>query len=547
MTASNYTPSPVLGEVIVNQLIRLRVKDAVISPGSRNAPLTMALWRAATKGEIRLHTRIDERSAAFLALGIAKATGLPTPVICTSGSAAANFYPALLEAHHGSHPLIAITADRPARLWDTGANQTTKQAGMFSGADIPTLNLAASGAERGQVRHWREALAREISTRKPSHVNVEFDEPLIGSLLWVEDIDIDVEVPALRQVQAKKLEKYHQHGVILVGHDAGGLSFGPIVEFATRTGWPILSENPLIGSAVIPHVSLMLADANRREMLRPEVVMTVGRLTLSRAINSYISSARYQIVVDPRIEEIDTKRHGDEIHLTLPIIGKEKDKEREVEPDPSWRERFTELSQKIGAKLPELLTEWSEAVAIKRIIDEIPNGSTLFISSSRPIRDVEAFASTRTGIEVYANRGLAGIDGNLSTAFGIALCRERTYAIVGDLAFLHDINGLLIGNEELRPNLTIIAISNDGGGIFSTLPQSDVLGFEKIFGTPHGRDLAKISESYGFDAISVRTLDALTSQLARETNGIRVIICEMPDRQSNAQLLKRITESLALL
>lgn len=541
MTSSNYTPSPVLGEVIVDQLIRLRVKDAVISPGSRNAPLTMALWRAAAKGEIRLHTRIDERSAAFLALGIAKASGLPTPVICTSGSAAANFYPALLEAHHGGHPLIAITADRPARLWDTGANQTTKQVGIFSGANIPTLNLVANGAELGQVRNWREKLAREITSKKPSHVNVEFDEPLIGPLDWVEDIDIDVEVPVIRQLTAKKLGNYHQHGVIVIGHDAGGISFDSIVEFSKRAGWPILSENPLIGPEAIPHTSLVLAEANRREMLRPEVVMTIGRLTLSRAINSYVSSARYQVVIDPRIEEIDTKRPGDEIHFTLPTIT------NDIEPDPTWHERFAELSQKVGAKLPELLTEWSEAAAIKTIIDEIPHRSTLFISSSRPIRDVEAFTSSRTGIEVYANRGLAGIDGNLSTAFGIALCRERTYAIVGDLAFLHDINGLLIGNEELRPNLTIVAISNDGGGIFSTLPQSDVLGFEKIFGTPHGRDLVKISESYGIDAIGVRTLEALTAQLARGTTGIRVIVCDMPDRQSNAQLLKKITESLALL
>ncbi|NBR94061.1 MAG: hypothetical protein EBT44_04400 [Actinobacteria bacterium] len=155
----SFTPSPVLGEVIVDQLIRSGVRDAVISPGSRNAPLTMALWRAAELNRIRLHTRIDERSAAFLALGITKSTSTPTPVICTSGSAAANFYPALLEAHHNQHPLIAITADRPARLWQTGANQTTTQVEMFPAAVKQSINLSATGSEPGQVQLWREQIA----------------------------------------------------------------------------------------------------------------------------------------------------------------------------------------------------------------------------------------------------------------------------------------------------------------------------------------------------------------------------------------------------
>ena len=170
MNSAPLTPSPVLGEVIVDQLIKLGIKDAVIAPGSRNAPLTMALWRAYEKGLIELHTRIDERSAAFLALGIAKATGLPTPVICTSGSAAANFYPALLEAYHSGEPLIAITADRPARLWQTGANQTTRQVNMFPAAVSETLNLAVDGEQAGQVRSWRESIIRVV-TRSEEHTS----------------------------------------------------------------------------------------------------------------------------------------------------------------------------------------------------------------------------------------------------------------------------------------------------------------------------------------------------------------------------------------
>lgn len=536
-----FTPSPVLGEVIVDQLIRMRVRDAVIAPGSRNAPLTMALWRAYERGEIRLHTRIDERSAAFLALGISKATGLPTPVICTSGSAAANFYPALLEAHHSALPLIAITADRPARLWQSGANQTTRQLNMFPSAIDQTLKLVVQSNSPGEVRRWRSAIAEAIRLDKPTHINVEFDEPLVGSLEWIEDIDVDVAVPAQLQVEQKALGNYQQHGVIVVGHDSAGIAISDIKKFSEVTGWPILSENPLLGSDVLAHTSLLLSDVSRREHFKPDIAMVVGRLTLSRAINAYVAEAGYQIVVDPRTRDIDVKRTADEIHAVLPRI------EHEISSDSSWSQGFHSATKKISEKLPRLLEAWSEPAAVRRAVAELPAGAALFIASSRPIRDIEAFAEARTGIETFANRGLAGIDGNLATAYGIALSRERTFAIIGDLAFLHDINGLLIGTDEIRPNLTIIVISNNGGGIFSTLPQRDVPGFEKIFGAPHELDLVKVAESYGIDAIAVRTLEALTAQLARSSSGLRVIVCEMPDRARNAELLREITESLALL
>ena len=218
-----------------------------------------------------------------------------------------------------------------------------------------------------------------------------------------------------------------------------------------------------------------------------------------------------------------------------------------IQRDASWSAKFTNLAEKISKRLPGLLPQWSEPTAVVATVQELPSDSTLFIASSRPIRDIEAFGTPRMGIETFANRGLAGIDGNISTACGIALARKRTYAIVGDLAFLHDINGLLLGPEETKPNLTFIVISNDGGGIFSTLPQSEVPGFEKIFGTPHGRDLVAISESYGIPAVGVRTQEALVAQLARSGEGIRVIVAYMPDRKANAELLKVITRSLALL
>ena len=537
----NYTPSAVLGEVIIDQMIKSGVRDVVISPGSRNAPLTMSLWRAAEKKRISLHTRIDERSAAFLALGIAKATKVPTVVICTSGSAAANFYPALLEAHHSDIPLIAVTADRPKRLWKTGANQTTTQVGMFPAAVDSTINIFAGGMEPGQVQSWRNTIAQVIDNSRPAHINVEFDEPLVGPLDWVEPLHCEVEVSVSKPSERKALQKSSPHGVILVGHDRAGIPWQEIVNFSQSTGWPILSENPLLGDQVIAHASLILASEARRSELKPEIAMVIGRLTLTRAMGAYLSLAEYQVVVDRRSEDIDTERKADEIHRTLPLIP------TGFSIDKSWSAKFQGFSESISSRLSSIILGWSEPSVAAAIAAELPHNSTIFIASSRPIRDVEAFATPREGIESFANRGLAGIDGNISTAYGIALMRKNTYAIPGDLAFLHDINGLLIGADEKSANLTIIVISNDGGGIFSTLPQRDVPGFEKIFGTPHGRDLVSIAESYGIPAVAVRTLDALRAQLARQTQGVNIMVAHMPDRKENAALLQKITDSLTLL
>jgi 2-succinyl-5-enolpyruvyl-6-hydroxy-3-cyclohexene-1-carboxylate synthase len=205
---------------------------------------------------------------------------------------------------------------------------------------------------------------------------------------------------------------------------------------------------------------------------------------------------------------------------------------------------FVKSSAEIHSKVLAHLNGWSEPAVVNEFVSQLPGESALFVASSRPIRDIESFATPRSDLETFANRGLAGIDGNISTAIGIALNRKKTFAVIGDLAFLHDINGLLLGPEEVQPDLIILVISNDGGGIFSTLPQNGVAGFERIFGTPHGRSIAKVAESYGIPAIEVRTLEALGAQIARDTKGIRVIVAVMPDRESNAKFLKQISTDL---
>jgi len=378
-----------LAHSLLRQLIELGISDFVVSPGSRNAPLLIALGEAAQKQVIDLHTKIDERGAAFFALGISKASNNYVAVVCTSGTAAANYLPAALEALHGRSKLLIITADRPARLRKTGANQTTNQVNLFQGisthdfsSDIDIEPLLKSG---------------------PVHLNVQFDEPLVSAEKtdWLAGLRVS---PRSYDNQVNgKLES--TTGVLVVGHDS---------------------------------------------------VVVIGRTTLSRSTNNFIKLAKNLIVIDPRTKDIDSKREGNLILSQLPneVVSQKSNA-------PDWQ-IASDLTANIITEL-----EWSEQLAIVNICKSIPTQSSLFIGSSRPVRDVEAFCKPRSGVQVLANRGLAGIDGNISTVFGIATEFESNYAILGDLTFLHDISALTNRTDQ---NVRIYVINNNGGGIFYLEP-----------------------------------------------------------------------------
>jgi 2-succinyl-5-enolpyruvyl-6-hydroxy-3-cyclohexene-1-carboxylate synthase len=247
--------------------------------------------------------------------------------------------------------------------------------------------------------------------------------------------------------------------------------------------------------------------------------VVAGRTTLSRSTNSLISKAKAVFVIDPRASKVDPKRSATKIFSTIPqIIGS--------------AEKWNLSSDLIK------IDGWSEPAAAQCIAENLPNGSTLYVASSRPIRDLEAFAAPRAGVEVFANRGLAGIDGNLSTALGIASKRESAFAVVGDLAFLHDLTAL-VNQEKIK--LKLLVINNDGGGIFSTLPQASVAGFEKIFGTPHGRDLFEIAKAFGLPVTEINDLKSLKSFISPPTK-FEIAILQMPDRESNAALIKDLAK-----
>ncbi len=513
-----------LARVIVRQLIEAGITDAVISPGSRNAPLSLAMYAAAEKGLLKLHIRIDERSAAYFALGLAKASARPVPIVCTSGTAVANYHPAVLEAHHSNVPLLVLTADRPANLRRTGANQTTEQARIFGNAVRYFADIS------GGV--FPLELPLDSLHRGPVHLNLQFEEPLLPDedSNWLNEIKIAPKVkPAGKSAGTLKVDT--TRGVLIIGHDRGGLTVAEVSKIATDLEWPVLSEDPLSFLEAISHAALFLASPAIRKNLAPETVVIIGRTTLSRPINALIASANSQIVIDPRMATVDTYRVADQRFIAVPKV-------QSRAADPEWHEQWRKLSLRT-AKLVSEISNWSESALARELASQL--SGAVFIASSRPIRDLESFATPRTGIETFANRGLAGIDGNISTALGIATARQSATAIIGDLAFLHDLTGL-VGNTSA--NLRIIAINNDGGGIFSTLPQANVAGFETVFGTPHGLDLEKIAAGLGISAKTISSFAELKSELAKPISGISVLVCQMPNRESNAAQLKALVANL---
>jgi 2-succinyl-5-enolpyruvyl-6-hydroxy-3-cyclohexene-1-carboxylate synthase len=500
-----------LARQTIRKLIESGISDFVVSPGSRNAPLSIALHEAKTRGIIDLHIKLDERGAAFYALGISKATNKQVAVICTSGTAAANFHPALLEAWHASNKLIAITADRPDRLRKTGANQTTDQVGMFP--NIPVFDLVAGANFELGVG--------------PTHLNIQFDEPLLPKDTndWLSGLHLN---PPKQVVESTKSLSVSGNGVIVIGHDRGTLTASEIAKFVETSGLPVIAEDPLTFPNCASHASAFLSDEVIRNYLKPDFAIVIGRTTLSRSINSFLALADKTFVIDPRISTIDTKRTASQVFFALPKL--------EISTiNQSWISDWKEIS-KLAAKEISDDQSWSEKTALRTISAGVPNGAALFVGSSRPIRDIEAFATPRSGIEVFANRGLAGIDGNLSTIFGISNSFERTYAVIGDLTFLHDLTALLAPTAS---NLTIFIIDNNGGGIFSTLPQSGVAGFEEIFATPQNQDLEKIISSFQISVTKVKTSSDLNLTFSQNNPGLNFVIVEVPNRDLMAANLAK--------
>jgi len=515
---------------LVDDLLDAGVREAVIAPGSRSGPLAIALAAADRAGALRLHVRVDERTASFLALGLAKASRSWVPVVTTSGTASANLYPALLEARHAGVRLLAVTADRPARLRSTGANQTTDQVGMF-----PRIAYGDDpGAIRGQL----------AGAPGPSHLNLELDEPLVEAGDWAPAVrPTEERGPRASDSSAGPELTMRPHAVVVAGDDSGP----PAREFAERAGLPLFAEpssGARTGGNALVAYRLLIDHAPIAEQI--DQVVVFGHPTLSRPVNDLLDRMNVDVVVP-----------GPDLRRFPHPPGRARTVDPAVVPDrvaaPTWLDAWRTADEMAAAAVDVVADRESAGAALqvaRAVNDAVPLGGLLVVGSSNPIRDLDLVARPYPVGErrlVIANRGLSGIDGTLSTAIGATLARpsSRAIAYVGDLTFLHDANALLIGPGEPRPDLTIVVASDDGGSIFATLEQGDpAFGdvFERVYATPTGADIGRLCEGLG---LPHRLLAAkeLPTALDDEVTGIRVLEVPVP-RDSRRALAAAVSQAV---
>jgi 2-succinyl-5-enolpyruvyl-6-hydroxy-3-cyclohexene-1-carboxylate synthase len=510
-------PSTAQAAVIVDELVRNGVHHVVLAPGSRNAPLAFAVHRAAQEGQLELHVRIDERSAGFLALGLAARTHRPVAVACTSGTAATNLHPAVSEAYHSGIPLVVLTADRPPELRAAGANQTIDQHRLF-GTEVRFFDELAVAEQRpGQNSYWRSQVCRACAAALgrarsgPVHLNLPFREPLVptgddewcepltgrpGGARWTEVTDYSREPSSLARARARR-------GMVLVGD--GGIDGAS--AWAERYGWPVLAETGGVGLSGTTAISTGMWLLNLPEFLRahkPEQVLCVGRPTVFRQVQRLLADPEVEVLLAHPGEDWPAPAHN--VREVAESFG--------ASPGPldaDWLTAWQHADQKASTALHAALDleRWPSGPAVARdLVDTMPEDSLLVLGSSNPTRDVALAARQRPDVVVHRNRGVAGIDGMVSTAIGAALGHGKpAYALLGDLTFLHDSNGLLIGPQEKRPDLTVVVLNDNGGGIFSLLEQGNPEyqdSFERVFGTPHDTDISKLCAAHGVQHTVVR-------------------------------------------
>ncbi len=538
---------------LVDEWADLGITDAVVCPGSRSTPLALAL---ADAPGMRIHVRLDERSAAFFALGLAKATGRPIVVCVTSGTAAAELHPAVVEAHYGRVPLIVCTADRPPELHGTGAPQTIDQVGLFTTSTrwavspgVPSEDQRATWRPLAVRAHAEAALGPDGPG--PVHLNLAFREPLEGGAGGLPPRH----GPRVSAVDAgdggtAAVAPLAGRGVLIVGAVSPASPDPKLVQdLAQSLGWPVLAD-PLSGCRL--EGTIAAADAIvRTGPPLPETVVSVGTPWLSKALAGYVSQAAAAgarvVVVDPWRQWADPTRVSTEFqHVPADVwlaAALERAQSCASEWLESWMTREERAQRAIDAALGTDLTEPQAARAVYRHAGE--TGATVFVSASMPIRDLEWYAPALPAPpRVLANRGVNGIDGVVSSALGVAAAGSRTIALLGDLALLHDVSGLV--NLADWP-CHFVVLDNGGGGIFSFLPQAgstDRETFEQLFGTPPVSDLAQVARGFGLPVHEVAVLSQLDGALAQPAPAL--IRVRVPGRSENVALHQRINEAVRL-
>lgn len=523
---------------LVDEWVRCGVTHAVIAPGSRSTPLAVAL---ATRDELAVHVIHDERSAAFVALGLGL-DGVPAVLLCTSGTAAVNFHPAVVEAGLSDVPMIVCTADRPPELRGIGSPQTIDQLQLY-GRSVRWFHDALP-PDSADSTDWRPLAQRVFATAAagPVHLNLPFREPLVGEVGEIPD-PIGPPLPIPRAIATSGpvgAELDRQRGVIV----AGGRSVedpAAVASLAERLGWPILAD-PLSGLRDAPNAVTafdpLLRHRGFADAHAPELVVRVGRTPASKVLSQWTvrSGAPVVQVGGPGIVDPDRNVVA---FSTLADLGG-----LSGAAGTPWMARWRHADQRAERAIADVIaaTGLTEPAAARTVAESLPADAELVVASSMPVRDLEWFGGRRA--RAYANRGANGIDGVTSTALGRSLGGRPVVVLLGDIAFVHDANAL-IALRERAADLRIVVIDNGGGGIFSFLPQATALSperFELLFGTPHGTDVEALARAHGLPAATVTTCDELAAAVTTPGPSVTRVVT---DRTDNVRLHDRLNAAVA--
>jgi 2-succinyl-5-enolpyruvyl-6-hydroxy-3-cyclohexene-1-carboxylate synthase len=552
---------------LVDEWVRSGVTRAVVSPGSRSTPMALAL---ANDERIALDVVLDERSASFRAIGIARATGRPAVLLCTSGTAAVEYHAAVVEADLDHVPMIVCTADRPPELHGIGAPQTVDQQFLFGRSvrwfgQLGVPDIANRSAWRSFASRAFVEAVDSVNGCGPVHLNLAFREPLVGVAgplapgrpdggPWHRVINGGSVAVASGRLEELRALMVGRRGIIVAGADAitpGDVEEAQVVQrLASSLGWPILADPRsglrLPSSVTVSAADLILRNTDTAAALRPEVVLRLGAPWASKVLGQWLGSCddAVDVLVDPCAAWLDPHRqaavvvHAEAVDVCRGLLDLRVD---ETKASPSWKSLWRSVS---GAADDVLVRELdgldddaapSEPWIARDLVRALSEGSHLVVSSSMPIRDVEWFSGARSGLSVHANRGANGIDGVVSTILGVASAATSrssdavgspvTVGLLGDLSFLHDAGALASAHGI---NATLVVIDNAGGGIFQFLPQATSLPaerFEQLFGTEQRVDIANVARGYGVDVIEVGTVAGWHAALANVTaSGLRMIL-----------------------
>jgi 2-succinyl-5-enolpyruvyl-6-hydroxy-3-cyclohexene-1-carboxylate synthase len=524
----------------VAELVHSGVTDVVVSPGSRSTPIAMVL---AEHPEINLHVHIDERSAAFFGLGIAKASNGPVAILCTSGTAAANYFPAIVEARYSRVPLIVLTADRPHELREVGAPQAINQIELYGKHVKWFTEMALPEKNTDILRYARTVCARAVSIASqapagPVHLNFPLREPLIPKLdeglfelserpqgyVKVHNGDLSLNETLISEIASKLKET--KNGIIVCGHILDEHFAGAVTKLAEVLQFPILAD-PLsqlrsgehLSEYLIETYDTFLRSEDAKTFLKPDVVLRFGAMPISKALTIFLKENHdaLQYVIDggggwrdPAALSTDMIYCNETFFCESILSITEKKSASDF--FQKWK-KLNDLTKGCMSIINDQ-SELSESKLFYRLAQMLPNNASLFVGNSMPIRDLDSFfLNNDKCIKVMANRGANGIDGTISTALGAALYSKSLYLVLGDLTFFHDLNGLLAA-KLYDIDIHIILINNNGGGIFSFLPQADYpKNYELLFGTPLNMDFEHVVKMYNGKFTRIKDWDHFSSAM----------------------------------